>query len=70
MTTRRLNRIFQPDGRTLIVAFDHAMVVGPAKGLEQPGRTLAGIIAGGADAILTTYGVASRFARGTGHASG
>lgn len=62
MTIRRLNRIFRPDGRTLIVAFDHGLIDGPAKGMEQPARTLGQIIAGGADAILTSYGLASRFA--------
>jgi len=61
--TRRLNRIFRPDGRVLIVAFDHGMIEGPAKGMEQPGDTLRKIVAGGADAILTTYGMAKRFAK-------
>lgn len=61
-TTRRLNRIFRPDGRSLIVAFDHGMIDGPAKGMEQPGPTLQKIVAGGADAILTTFGMATRFA--------
>jgi len=62
-TTRRLNRIFQADGRALIVAFDHGMIDGPAKGMEQPGRALEKIVRGGADAILTTYGMATRFAK-------
>jgi class I fructose-bisphosphate aldolase/fructose-bisphosphate aldolase/2-amino-3,7-dideoxy-D-threo-hept-6-ulosonate synthase len=62
-TTRRLNRIFRPDERAFIVAFDHGMIDGPAKGMEQPADTLRKIVAGGADAILTTYGMASRFAR-------
>lgn len=61
-TTRRLNRIFRPDGKAFIVAFDHGMIDGPAKGMEQPADTLRKIVAGGADAILTTYGMASRFA--------
>ena len=60
---RRLNRIFRPDGRALIVAFDHGMIDGPAKGMEQPAETLKKIVAGGADAILTTYGMANRFAK-------
>jgi DhnA family fructose-bisphosphate aldolase class Ia len=60
--TRRFNRIFRADGRALIVAFDHGMIDGPTKGMEQPGETLRQIVAGGADAILTTYGLASRFA--------
>lgn len=63
MTTRRMNRIFRPDGRTLIVAFDHGMIDGPAKGMEQPTDTLEQIVAGGADAILTSYGTALRFAK-------
>jgi DhnA family fructose-bisphosphate aldolase class Ia len=63
MTLRRLNRIFRPDGRAFIVAFDHGMMDGPARGMEQPAGTLQKIVAGGADAILTTYGTASKFAR-------
>jgi DhnA family fructose-bisphosphate aldolase class Ia len=63
LVTRRLNRIFRPDGRALIVAFDHGMIDGPAPGMEQPGATLEKIVAGGADAILTTYGTATRFAK-------
>jgi len=62
MTTRRLNHIFRPDGRALIVAFDHGLFSGPAPGMEQPQSTLEQIVAGGADAILTSYGVATRFA--------
>ena len=62
MTTRRLRKIFRPDGRTLIVAFDHGMLDGPAQGMEQPAPTLAQIVKGGADAILTSYGLAMRFA--------
>jgi len=63
MTTRRFNHIFKPDGRALIVALDHGLIDGPAKGLENPAPVLAQIVAGGADAILTSYGVATRFAR-------
>lgn len=59
---RRLRRIFREDGRTLIVAMDHGLIDGPCQGLEQPAKTLAKIAAGGADAVLTSYGVAQRFA--------
>ncbi len=62
-SVRRLNHIFRPDGRALIVAFDHGMIDGPAKGMEKPGQTLSQIVAGGADAILTTFGMATRFAK-------
>jgi fructose-bisphosphate aldolase, class I len=63
MVTRRLNHIFRPNGRAFIVAFDHGMLDGPAKGMEQPAETLRKIAAGGADAILTSYGTAMRFAK-------
>jgi DhnA family fructose-bisphosphate aldolase class Ia len=59
---RRMNRIFRSD-RALIVAMDHGLLDGPCAGLEDPGRTLAQVAEGGADAVLTSYGVARRFAR-------
>ncbi|MFQ5558206.1 MAG: class I fructose-bisphosphate aldolase [Acidimicrobiales bacterium] len=62
MTTRRLNRIFGPDGRAVIVALDHGLIDGPCPGFETPGATIAAVVEGGADAILTSYGIASRFA--------
>jgi class I fructose-bisphosphate aldolase len=62
MYSRRLKRVFRRDGRSLIVAFDHGLTEGPAKGLEVPEKTLSEIVAGGADAILTSYGIATRFA--------
>jgi len=63
MIIRRLNRVFRPDGRALIVALDHGLTEGPTRGLEDPARILRQIAAGGADAVLTSYGVATRFAR-------
>ncbi|MBI4315382.1 MAG: deoxyribose-phosphate aldolase, partial [Chloroflexi bacterium] len=61
MFTRRLSRIFRRDGRAFIVAFDHGLTEGPAKGMESPAEVLAAIVSGGADAILTSYGTARRF---------
>ncbi|CAG0941198.1 fructose-bisphosphate aldolase, class I [Anaerolineae bacterium] len=66
-SNRRLNHIFRGDGRTLIVAMDHGLLDGPKKGLERPEETIASVIAGGADAILTSYGIARRFARDLAH---
>ncbi len=62
MLTRRLRRIFRPDGRAFIVAIDHGMTEGPVKGLETPAAALAAIVAGGADAVLAGYGLARRYA--------
>jgi len=58
---RRLNRIFRENGRTLIVAMDHAGVFGNIAGLERPGETIRQVRDGGADAVLTTYGVCKRY---------
>jgi DhnA family fructose-bisphosphate aldolase class Ia len=60
--TRRLSRITAADGKALIVAMDHAAIMGP-NGLERPREVIQQIIAGGADAVLTTYGLARSFAR-------
>src|SRR5271169_6883641 len=62
MYGRRLNRIFRRDGRALIVALDHGLTEGPLRGIERPSEILGKIVAGGADAILTSYGIATRFA--------
>jgi DhnA family fructose-bisphosphate aldolase class Ia len=58
---RRLNQIFRPDGRAVIVALDHGLIDGPCPGFERPGDTIAAVVGGGADGILTSYGIARRF---------
>jgi DhnA family fructose-bisphosphate aldolase class Ia len=63
MKVRRLGHIFRPDGRALIVATEHAAIFGPMKGLERPGDTIEKVIAGGVDAIMTSFGIAHHFAR-------
>ena len=62
MVSRRLNHIFGPDGRTVIIALDHGLVDGPCPGFEQPAETISAIVAGGPDAVLTSYGIAENFA--------
>jgi class I fructose-bisphosphate aldolase len=61
MTTRRFRRLF-PDDKTLIVACDHGMIDGPAPGIERIGDTISAVIAGGADAVMCSFGTATRFA--------
>ncbi|MDH3676269.1 MAG: hypothetical protein OES12_12305, partial [Anaerolineae bacterium] len=63
MVTRRLNRIFKPDGRALIVACDHGMISGPDRGIEDMAKTLDQVIAGGVDAVMASYGTARRFVK-------
>ena len=61
MKSSRLRRIFAPDGRTVIVALDHTAYFGPMRGLEYPSDVLQAIVEAGADAVLTTPGIAARF---------
>ena len=53
----RLKRIFRKDGRSLIVAMDHAVFGRVMPGLKEPDETIKKVIRGGADAIMTTFGV-------------
>lgn len=61
MNKSRVRRIFAADGRTVIVALDHTAYFGPMTGLERPGEMLRTIVDAGADAVLTTAGIAARF---------
>ncbi|NPV75771.1 MAG: deoxyribose-phosphate aldolase [Anaerolineae bacterium] len=60
---RRINRIFQEDGKTLVLALEHTVIFGPGKGLDKPGETIQKAIAGGVDAVMTSYGIARHFSR-------
>ena len=62
MVSRRLERILGPDGRVVIIALDHGLIDGPCGGFERPGETIAAIVAGSPDAVLTSYGIAQSFA--------
>jgi DhnA family fructose-bisphosphate aldolase class Ia len=64
---RRSQRLFREDGRTLIVAMDHGIFI-PVPGLEDPRNTIGQVVHGGADAILTTFGIAQMAARDIGRA--
>ncbi len=57
----RLNRILNRPGRgALVVAFDHALVLGPIPGTENPCRQISRFVAGGANAVLLNLGLISR----------
>lgn len=53
--------ILADDGRALIVAMDHARTHGTIEGLEDPGAVIEASVEGGADAVMTTFGVAKRY---------
>jgi len=50
------------NGRTVLVAFDHGLGVGPSPGSEYPAIVLEQIIEGGADGIMVSPGLHRRFA--------
>jgi DhnA family fructose-bisphosphate aldolase class Ia len=56
----RYYRIFNEDGRALILAFDHG---GSGDIWVKPAEVIRGAAAGGMDGILTNYGVLSHFRR-------
>ena len=52
----RLSRILRPEtGRTVMLAIDHGYFLGPTSGLEQPGKTVAPLLAH-ADSLMLTRG--------------
>ena len=62
MKEHRLRRIFATDQKTVIVACDHGGFSGPLSGLEDPGKLMDILVSSGVDAVLTTIGIARRFA--------
>ena len=52
----RLRRIFQKDGKTLMLAADHGYFMGPTTKLEDPGKTLTPLLPF-VDVLMTTRGV-------------
>jgi DhnA family fructose-bisphosphate aldolase class Ia len=57
----RVRRILQADGRALVVALDHTLMLGIVPGWERPYLTLEKIMEGHPDAILTTFGIVKYF---------
>ena len=53
--------VLASDGRALVVAMDHARTHGAMEGLEDPGAVIEAAVDGGADAVMTTFGVAKRY---------
>ncbi len=53
----RLRRILRSGRGSLVVAFDHPLVLGPIPGTIDPGRQIARFIEGRADALLLNLGM-------------
>lgn len=55
--TRRLNRLFVGEQkRCLLSPLDHGGWLGPVKGIDNPRRVVAGVLKGGANALLISPG--------------
>lgn len=61
--TRRMQKIFREDGRSLIIAMDHGTYMDVLPQAADPGKLIKEFRAGGADAVLTTMGIASMYAQ-------
>src|SRR5208283_1259328 len=57
----RLSRLFQKDGRSVVVAFDHGAIVGPQPGWIDPAPTIEAVLDGHPDAIITSPGILQRY---------
>ncbi|MFP4268439.1 MAG: class I fructose-bisphosphate aldolase [Spirochaetaceae bacterium] len=58
---RRLERLFGPDGKVVIVAVDHGLGLDVVPALNDTAAVLRKIDEGGADAILTSFGIAQKY---------
>ncbi len=63
LTGRRFYRLFGSDSRSVVIAMDHGITDGAVAGFEDPEKVLEQVIAGGADAILTSIGIARHFSK-------
>ena len=64
----RMRRIFRTDGKALIVAMDHGNFMNVNPALEDPSRVVEEVVSSGADAILTTFGIAKTYPSSFGRA--
>lgn len=58
---RRTSRITAADGKTVVLAFDHGIGGARHAGMRYPAPTLNDCILAGADAVLTTPGLARQY---------
>ncbi len=65
---RRLKRIFASDGKTVIVAMDHGLGLSVLPELSDTETVIRKIVQGGADAVITSYGIAARYGDAFGRA--
>lgn len=65
---KRWNNIFQPDGKTFILAIDHGTVLDVSSLIPDTGKVIRTALENGVDTILTTFGVAEEYTESIGGA--
>ncbi len=63
---RRMRRLFRSNGRSLIVAMDHGSYMNVLPQAADPGKILDAVREAGADAVLTTMGIAKEYSANLG----
>lgn len=58
----RMNHIFQPDGKTFILAMDHGSNFSVLPAMKHTSKLIHDLALAGADAFLSTVGMADKFA--------
>ncbi len=58
----RMNHIFRPDKKTFIMAMDHGSNFNVLPAMKYPGKIIREVAKAGADAFLSTVGMADKFA--------
>jgi DhnA family fructose-bisphosphate aldolase class Ia len=67
LSGRRYHRLFGSDGRSVVAAMDHGSTWGALPGFEDPQKVVEEVIAGGADVVLTTVGIARKYSKQLSH---
>jgi putative autoinducer-2 (AI-2) aldolase len=62
----RLKRIFNNEGKTIMLALDHGMALGPMKGIERPAELLE-VLTPYTDSIMLNKGILQRCYQPDGH---
>lgn len=60
-TAHRMHHIFRPDNKTFIMAMDHGANFNVLPALKDVGKIIREVAAAGADAFLSTIGMADKF---------
>ena len=64
---RRMHNIFRRDGKSFVLAMDHGNGLKVLPEMNNPGEIIKKAVAGGIDALLTTYGIASTYRKEIGN---